>query len=152
MFVITTSCNVTIQFTEENLHRRTPAEYNYHCSLLQGPLASADSTTYGINYCSPLNNIKGFHAAGGQIPQDIMHVLFEGALHLEVQLMLKHFLNVEHYFTLGNLNARIEHFSYSRTEARNKAPKSFTSGHITGSGKLPLSGMVHNYSILLQNY
>ena len=77
------------------------------------------------------------------MPQDIMHVLFEGVLQLEVHLMLKHFLCVAHYFTLDTLNTRIDNFAYSRTEARNRPPKSFTSGHITGSGKLPLSGMRH---------
>ena len=118
-----------------------PAEYDYHCSLLHGSLASADSVTYGINYCSSLNSIIGFHAAGGQMPQDIMHVMFEGVLQLEVHLMLKHFLQTEHYFTLDTLNARIQSFAYSRTEARNKPPKSFSSSHISGSGKLPLSGI-----------
>ena len=74
------------------------------------------------------------------MPQDIMHVLFEDVLHLEVRLMLKHFLHVEHYFTLDTLNTRIENFAYGSTEARNKPPKPFSSGHITGCGKLPLSG------------
>ena len=133
----------TPQILEEKLHGRTPAEYDYHCSLLHGPRAHADSITYGINYCSPLNSIVGFHAAGGQMRQDIMHVLFEGVLQLEVQLMLKHFLYVAHYLTLDTLNARIENLAYSRTEARNRPPKLFSSGHITGSGKLPLSGMRH---------
>ena len=86
------------------MHRRTPAEYDYHCSLLHGPLANADSITYGINYCSPLNSIVAFRAVGGQLPQDIMHVLCEGVLQLEVHLMLKHFLCVAHYFTLDTLN------------------------------------------------
>lgn len=75
------------------------------------------------------------------MPQDIMHVMFEGVLQLEVHLMLKHFLHTEHYFTLDTLNARIQNFAYSRTESRNKPPKSFSSSHISGSGKLPLSGM-----------
>ena len=129
---------------EEEVHRRTPAEYDYHCSLLQGPLASADSTTYGINYCSALNRVEGFHAVGAQIPQDIMHVLFEGVLHLEVKLMLKHFIVDMGYFTLETLNSRMESFAYSRKESTSKPPKSFSSVHITGKGKLPLSG---NYSI-----
>ena len=77
------------------------------------------------------------------MPQDIMHVLCEGVLQLEVHLMLKHFLCVAHYFTLDTLSTRIDNFAYSRTEARNRPPKSFTSRHITGRGKLPLSGMRH---------
>ena len=136
------------QFTEEELHRRTRAEYDYQYSLLRGPLSSAESTTYGINYCSPLNKIEGFHAAGGQIPQDIMHVLFEGVLHLEVQLMLRHFVIVEHFFTLDTLNSRIKSFVYSRKEAKSKPPKSLLP-HITGKGKLPLSGIYIKFIMLL---
>ena len=138
------SMYTTLQFTEEELHLRTPAEYDYHCSLLQGPLSNADSITYGINYCSPLNRINGFHAAGGQIPQDVMHVLFEGVLHLEVQLMMRNFICEEGYFTLDTLNSRMENFAYSRKEATNKPPKAFSPGHITGKGKLPLSGIISN--------
>ena len=51
--------------------------------------------TYGINYPSPLNKIDGFHAASGQMPQDILHVLFEGVLHFEIRLMLQHYINDE---------------------------------------------------------
>ena len=70
-----------LQFTEEGLLLRSPSNYDYHCSLLDGPLAAYESVTYGINYRSPLNEIEGFHSAGGQMAQDIMHVLFEGVLH-----------------------------------------------------------------------
>lgn len=114
--------------------------YDYQCSLLNGPLGSAESVTYGINYSSPLNQIDGFHAASCQMPQDIMHVLFEGVLHMELQLMFKHYIYNEHYFSLDTLNARIENFAYGRTETRNKPPKSFIPAHISGSRKLPLSG------------
>lgn len=77
--------------------------YDYHCSILNGPLSKAESVTYGINYPSPLNKITGFHAAGGQMPQDVMHVLFEGVLHLEIRLMLKCFIYDEHLFVLDTL-------------------------------------------------
>lgn len=96
--------------------------------------------TYGINYRSPLNEISGFHVAGGQMPQDIMHVLFEGVLHKEIQLLLKCFVGDEQYFSLDLLNMRIENFAYGRVEAKSKPPKGFKMGHITGQGKLPLSG------------
>ena len=118
---------------------RTPSNYDYQCSLLNGPLGSTESVTYGINYCSPLNQINGFHVASGHMPQDIMHVLFEGVLHLEIQLMLKHFIQEEHYFSLDALNARIENFAYGRTESKNKPPKSFSLAHVSSRGKLPLS-------------
>ena len=129
-----------LQFTEEGLHLRNPTNYDYHCSLLSGPLGTADSVTYGLNYCSPLNKINGFHAASGQMPQDIMHVLFEGVLHKEIRLMLKCFIYDEHYFSLDTFNTRIENFAYGRKESRSKPPKAFLHSHINGNSKLPLSG------------
>ena len=48
-----------------------------------------------------------------------MHVLFEGVLHLEVKLMLKHFIVDMGYFTLETLNSRMESFAYSRKESTN---------------------------------
>lgn len=104
--------------------------------------SNAASTRYSINYCSPLNRLEGFHAVGGQIPQDIMHVLFEGVFHFEVQLLLKHLILVEGHFTLDILNSRIESFAYSRKETKSRSPKSLLLWHIVGKGKLPLSGII----------
>ena len=53
-------------------------EYEYHVSLLGGTFGSDDSITYGLNYSSPLNDVKYFHVSNGQLPQDIMYTLFEG--------------------------------------------------------------------------
>lgn len=122
------------------MHLRTPINYDYHCSLLSGPLGAAESVTYGINYPSPLNKIDGFHVANGQLPQDIMHVLLEGVLHLEIRLMLRCFVQDEQYFSLDTFNSRIESFAYGKTESRTKPPKSLLTTHISGNGKLPLSG------------
>ena len=118
---------------------RDPASYDCQCSLLEGPLAAADSTTYGLNYASPLNQIHGFHVADSQLPQDIMHVLFEGAIPKETKLMLSTFISKK-YFTLDVLNSRVKNFTYGRTEYRNKVPKDFTAEHLAQSAKLPLSG------------
>jgi len=126
---------------------RTPSSYDYQCSLLSGPLGCSESVTYGLNYCSPLNQIEGFHAANGQMPQDIMHVLFEGVLQKEIQLMLKHVIYDEGYFSLSTLNERIENFAYGRVESRNKPTKPFSNAHICGSGKLPLSGDPFPFSL-----
>ena len=43
--------------------------YDYHCSLLSGSLAAADSVTYGNNYKSVLNELEYFHVSYGQLPQ-----------------------------------------------------------------------------------
>ena len=81
-----------------------------------------------------------FHAASGQMSQDIMHVPFEGVLHKEIRLMLKCFIYDEHYFSLDTLNTRIENFAHGRKESRSKPPKVFSHSHINGNGTLSLSG------------
>lgn len=124
---------------ETDFKLREPTSYDYQCSLLQGPLAAADSTTYGLNYQSPLNQIEGFHVANSQLPQDIMHVLFEGVIPKEIKLMLNAFMSKK-YITLQMLNNRVQNFIYGRTEYRNKVPKDFTADNLSDSGKLPLSG------------
>lgn len=70
----------------------TPATYDYHCSLLNGPLAETDSVACGINYCSALNRLAYFHVADDQLPQDVMHVLLEGAVPYTMRLMLQVFI------------------------------------------------------------
>ena len=92
---------------EEQFHCRTVAEYNYHALLLTGPFSTHDSTTYGLNYPSPLNEVKFFHVCNGQLPQDIMHTLMEGVLLKEIQVMLERFIYVNHLFTLETFNDRL---------------------------------------------
>lgn len=129
------------QFRETDFEIRNPTTHNHHCSLLEGPLASHDSTTYGVNGPSCLNEIKYFHVANFQMPQDVMHVILEGALPLETRLMLNAFISEDGYFTLGNFNQRVQNFTYGRVEARTKPPKQFEKAHFTGPRpKLHLSG------------
>lgn len=102
--------------------------------LLDGPLYKETSITYGINYNSPLNQLKGFHVVD-QLPQDIMHVLFEGVIPYELSLMLTKFITDQKYFSLERLNDRIACYAYSTQEAKDipspvKAQTS-TSGGIT---------------------
>ena len=125
---------------EADFKMRDPASYDFQCSLLKGPLADQDSTTYGLNYPSPLKQIHEFHVANSQLPQDIMHVLFEGVIPKEIKLMLHAFIS-KNYFTLHVLNSRIKSFTYGRREYRNKLPKDFTADHLSRSEKLPLSGI-----------
>ena len=118
-----------MQFQAAEFTPRTKESYDYHCSLLTGPLAAEDSTTYGIVQSSPLNLIEDFHVVD-QLPQDIMHVLFEGVVPYELQLMLKHFVK-EKYLTISQLNEKIESFCYSSHDASDRPsginPRIFTS-------------------------
>jgi len=72
-----------------------------------------------------------------------MHVLLEGALPMEIKLMLNAFIYEKKYFSLTLLNNHIGSFTYGRTEARTKPPKQIEPKHITGEAKLPLSGEFH---------
>lgn len=130
-----------VQFSEDLFQLRDPLTYDNHCSLLNGPLSSEHSTTYGVTGPSPLNLIDHFHVANSQIPQDVMHVIFEGVLPMETKLMLSRFME-DGYLTLDLLNQRVNHFTYGRIEARNKPPKPFQKSYFTGTGsKLHLSCM-----------
>ena len=132
--------HVSLQFLEEAFTLRTPSHHDYYCSMLDGPLALFDSTTYGVNSVSPLNDIDNFHVANGQLPQDIMHVLYEGVMPLNMRLMLNRFVFEEGLFSLETLNHRIFSFPYSRHEAKNKPPKRIEQGHLRGSSTMPFSG------------
>ncbi len=74
------------------------------------------------------------------LPQDVMHLLFEGVIPWEVKLMLTKFIKEKHYFKLDELNGRIQNFAYGRSESRNKPPHTFEPNHIFESSKLPVSG------------
>ena len=111
---------VAFKFQESAFVPRTRASYDYHCSLLDGPLSYEDSVTYGINFRSPLNDLQYFHVADMQLPQDIMHVLFEGVIPYETKLLLTEFVSHKKYFTISYLNARIACFHYSPDESADK--------------------------------
>lgn len=132
--------NSWTQFTEEEFTLRTKENHDHHCTLLDGPLAAFNSTTYGVNHSSTLNEIDYFHVVGGQLPQDIMHVLYEGVLPLNVRHMLHRFVCEEKLFSLQALHDRIVSFPYGRYEARNKPPKRIEITHLKGASKLPFSG------------
>ena len=126
---------------------RDPASHDYHYTLLNGVLGFEHSTTYGVNGPSPLSLIDYFFIANFQIPRDIMHVLFEGVLPLEVNLMLPSFME-SGLFTLDFLNNRVSHFTYGRAEAKNKPPKPFQKSYFTGTAhKLHLSGIFFSCTV-----
>ena len=126
-----------LQFKNADFTPRTTETYDYHCTLLTGPLESESSTTYGINAESPLNDIKHFHVIG-QLPQDIMHVLLEGVIPDELRLMLRDHITVKQLYTLDTLNERIACFCYAPQEASDK-PTLITSNSLRGESTLKQS-------------
>jgi len=79
--------------------------------MLHGPLHDHITTTYGLPRNSILNTSKFFHIVNGLAP-DKMHDVLEGSLQYEVKELLKHFIYVERYFTLGILTDGINDFPY----------------------------------------
>ena len=73
---------------------RTDERHSYHCGVLdRQDLLSADkqhfSLVYGVNRRALLHTLSYFSVASGALIPDIMHDVLEGALPLEVKLMLK---------------------------------------------------------------
>ena len=130
-----------MQYKESGFVLRTPASYDYHCSLLSGPLAQADSVTYGVNYISALNRLQDFHVCNNQLPQDIMHIILEGVVPYTMKAMLHSYISVKRYFTLYDVNQRILHFKYSRAESKSK-PTEISSHSLRDEGSLHQSGGV----------
>ena len=149
--MLSTNINFNItQYNEEEFQLRTPAARDYHCSLLSGDMAESDSVTYGIRYRSPLNDIEHFHVANMmQMPQDVMHVLFEGVLAMEVHMMICALFKKK-YLTLSVLNERLNAFDFGTAEARNQPPKSFKEKDFDSSStKLHLSGTyIYNINVV----
>ena len=76
---------------------RTVADHNHHCDLIgdaeTSPLRTHYSTTYGINYCTSLLDIKHYSIFNGGLPHDVMHDIMEGAAPTEIKLIFSYFLS-----------------------------------------------------------
>ncbi len=79
---------------------------------------SYQSTTYGINRRTPLNDLKYYNICDYGLPPDIMHDLLEGYVPYKAKLMLKHFIGEQKLFTLDELNSRIKNFHYGYMETK----------------------------------
>lgn len=124
-----------LQFRHNFFQARTPELHYHHCSLLHGSLASFNSTTYGVNCYSILNDIPLFNVADWQLPQDIMHVLLEGTLPLEIKHLLHQFTTTD-IVTIDQLNVRLESFPFGYNSSRPSTidPKHLNEGNLRQSG------------------
>lgn len=133
-----------LQFKANDFTPRTPATYDYHCSLSVGHLAKESSVTYGVTGASPLNELHNFHVVN-QLPQDIMHVLLEGVIPFELTLLLNHFVTDRKYFTIAELNDLLTSFSFTHQEAKDR-PSPIKQQVCAGSASLSQSGK-YKYSV-----
>lgn len=79
-----------------------------------------ESRQSGVNRDSILNELSYFHVCGGGLLPDVMHDILEGALEYEMKLMLQQFIYEEHYFTLEELNTRMDFFHYGYMEIKDR--------------------------------
>ncbi|CAI8047453.1 hypothetical protein GBAR_LOCUS26222 [Geodia barretti] len=97
--------DIQSKFVESQFTLRTDERHSYHCDVLdRQDLSSADkqhfSLVYGVNRRALLHTLSYFSVASGALIPDIMHDVLEGALPLEVKLMLKVFVIDKKLFSL----------------------------------------------------
>ena len=79
---------------ESQFTLRSSTQHSHYCDLLErDDFTPADiqhySVVYGINRHALIDTLQFFDVASGSLIPDIMHDILEGALPLEVKLMLK---------------------------------------------------------------
>ena len=99
---------------------RNEAAHRQYCALLEEDSSGEVSKQYGINRDSILNKLAYFHVCNGSLVPDVMHDIFEGALQYQVKLMLQFMIDTEKYFTLEELNTRLEHIELGYMEYKDR--------------------------------
>ena len=108
---IATTESMQTTFIESGFQLRTPTSHELHCTLLEGPLRTHYSTTYGVNRRSVLEDVPGFSVITG-LPHDTMHDLFEGVVPYELKCFLFHCIEAR-LFSFKQLNDRISRFDFN---------------------------------------
>ena len=127
--------------SESDCVLRTPESYFEHCSLLHGPLETHYSTTYGINFMSILEEVPGYSVING-LPHDIMHDLYEGVVAYELKLLLHHRVS-NGYFSINELNRRIEHYGFNCNQPRLLDPSILSRVSLTNNDSDPVPSTYH---------
>ena len=112
-------CKVTSKESEElaleNKEKlRTKSNYELDVQV-------ADASKTGIKEPCVFNNVKGFHITEN-ISVDLMHDVLEGVCMYIMRSIIYTFIFTIEYFTLQELNTRIQCFSIHSTEQMNKPP------------------------------
>ena len=75
---------------------------------------------YGINRHSVLDELQYFKVASGVLVPDILHDVLEGALQHEVKLVIRKFIHEDRYFTIDEVNQKIDCFDFGYLESKNR--------------------------------
>ncbi len=106
-------------FRETDFELRTDIEHKRQCELLTGPMQSHNSTSFGINRRSVLEELKNFSVVKN-LPHDIMHDLFEGIVPRERKCILVEFCIRSNFFSVKTFNQRLVNFDYGQLELGDK--------------------------------
>ena len=107
-----------LKFLEKQFVLRNENDHKEHCRLVEADKSGAQSKEFGINRDSVLNELEYFHVCNGGLLPDIMHDVLEGALQYEVKLMLHWMIESACYFTLDDLNSRLENLELGHMESK----------------------------------
>ena len=89
---------------------------------------------------SVISELKYFDVSSGALIPDVMHDILEGALHYEAKLLLKPFVNCDHYFTLTKLNQQIQALELGISEVKSRPSPISSATLLDGDGRLKQSG------------
>lgn len=95
----------------------------------------------GVRGPSMLKGLVFFNSVENS-PFDIFHDLNQGTMKMEVKLALREYVCIKKYFTISQLNSRIQFFNYGFTDKSNKPTANFTEDYISKikSYNLPQTG------------
>jgi hypothetical protein len=113
-----------VNFRSSLFPERSRQQYNEHCNQIEAaPTLQAQKdleTTYGIVNRSLLSKLPDFDITK-QLPQDIMHVLLEGAVQYELRHVIQYFID-NGFFTLNQLNRAFSSLSIQYQDQANRPP------------------------------
>ena len=110
-------CIPSVQFREENFQLRDKDLHEKQCQYVERPGISSSekehfSKVYGINRKSLLARLTHFDVTK-QLPQDLMHVLFEGIFPFHVHLLLDYLS-----LSVSEINSRLVSYPYAYFEVK----------------------------------
>jgi hypothetical protein len=125
---------IQINYTEEKFTLRNRTQHLQQCQLIeqvgmQEREKNHYSKVYGVNRQSILCDLPGFDVTA-QLPQDIMHLLFEGLFHLQTKLFLSYLVNDIKVLTITDFNQRLKQFPnlYFEDKPHSITPASLSKG------------------------
>jgi hypothetical protein len=121
------TCEITHTQLSDSLHGsqfalRDEQEHKDRCDQLDGLNKGGRrywSRKYGVTGRSVLLEIPEFEVTKC-ILHDPMHILLEGIVKMELQLILSEFIDKKKFFTIQDLNVAIQNFNYSPEELNDR--------------------------------